>query len=104
MEKQTIVRRSHRALIIVGFAAIAIVFLAYAKNNDIAVTPSAISALQRLAAVTYLVLLLAFGAIGWGLYKFYKAKISIPILLGTPFIITRKIRKARNGRCAIGTK
>ena len=78
MEKQTIVRRSHRALIIVGFAAIAIVFLAYAKNNDIAVTPSAISALQRLAAVTYLVLLLAFGAIGWGLYKFYKAKISFP--------------------------
>ena len=78
MEKQTIVRRSHRALIIVGFAAIAIVFLAYAKNNDIAVTPSAISALQRLAAVTYLVLLLAFGAIGWGLYKFYKAKISLP--------------------------
>ena len=78
MEKQTIVRRSHRALIIVGFAAIAIVFLAYAKNNDIAVTPSAISALQRLAAVTYLVLLLAFGAIGWGLYKFYKTKISLP--------------------------
>jgi len=78
MEKQTIVRRSHRALIIVGFAAIAIVFLAYAKNNDITVTPSAISALQRLAAVTYLVLLLAFGAIGWGLYKFYKAKISLP--------------------------
>jgi len=78
MEKQTIVRRSHRALIIVGFAAIAIVFLAYAKNNDITVTPSAISALQRLAEVTYLVLLLAFGAIGWGLYKFYKAKISLP--------------------------
>ena len=78
MEKQTIVRRSHRALIIVGFAAIVIVFLAYAKNNDITVTPSAISALQRLTEVTYLVLLLAFGAIGWGLYKFYKAKISFP--------------------------
>jgi len=30
--------------------------------------------------------------------------VSIPILLGTPFIMTRKIRKAQNGSCAVGTK
>ncbi len=71
-------RRSSHALIVVGFVAIVISFLAYTKNNDISVTPAAIPALQRLAIATYIVLLVAFGAIGWGLYKFYRAKISFP--------------------------
>lgn len=76
MEKQKITHSSHKALIIVGFLAIAVSFLAYAKNNDIIVTPAAMPALQKLAVATYVVLLASFGAIGWGLYKFYKLKIS----------------------------
>lgn len=77
MEKQRTVTFSYRALILVGFLAIAVSFLAYAKNKDVIVTPTSIPALQNLAVATYVVLLLSFVAIGWGLYKFYKAKITV---------------------------
>ncbi len=77
LEKQATVHRSHRVLIIVGFLAIAVSFLAYARNEDLTVTPAAMPALQRLAIATYVILFVSFGGIGWGLYKFYKTKVSI---------------------------
>ncbi len=76
MEKQKTSSRSHLALVLVGFLAIAVSFLAYAKNNNLIITPSAMPALQNLAVATYLVLFSSFAAIGWGLYKMYKTKIS----------------------------
>lgn len=76
MEKQKTLGRSHIALILVGFLAIAVSFLAYAKNGNLIITPSAMPALQRLAVATYLVLFASFGSIGWGLYKMYKSKIN----------------------------
>lgn len=77
MEKQqTKIARSSRALIIVGFASIAISFLAYWNNEYLTVTPAAMPALQRLAVTTYVILFLAFGAIGIGLYRFHKAKVA----------------------------
>lgn len=76
MEKQKTIGRSHRALVLVGFVAIATSFLAYAKNDNLMITPSAMPALQSLAIATYLVLLSSFAAIGWGLYKMYKTKIT----------------------------
>ncbi len=78
MEKQRTVGRSHMALIIVGFLAIAVSFLAYARNNEITVTPAAMPALQRMAYATYFILFSSFGAIGWGLYRFYKSKVIMP--------------------------
>lgn len=77
MEKQKVLGRSHFALILVGFLAIAVSFLAYAKNSSIIITPAAMPALQRLAVATYVVLLVSFVAIGWGLYKMYRAKITV---------------------------
>ncbi len=76
MEKQKTLGHSHIALILVGFLAIAVSFLAYAKNDNLIITPSAMPALQRLAVATYLVLFVSFGSIGWGLYKMYKSKIT----------------------------
>ncbi len=78
MEKQKVLGCSHIALILVGFLAIAVSFLAYAKNNSLIITPAAMPALQRLAVATYVVLLASFVAIGWGLYKWYRIKITIP--------------------------
>ena len=75
MEKQKVVVRSHIVLILVGFLAIAVSFLAYAKNNSLIITPGAMPALQRLAITTYVVLFASFFAIGWGLYKTYRTKI-----------------------------
>ncbi|MDE1813511.1 MAG: hypothetical protein KGH87_05375 [Thaumarchaeota archaeon] len=76
MEKQKTLGRSHLALVLVGFLAIAISFLAYTKNNSLIITPAAMPALQNLAVATYVVLFSSFGAIGWGLYKMYKIKIT----------------------------
>jgi len=76
VEKQKTPSRSHLALILVGFLAIAISFLAYAKNSNLIITPAAMPALQNLAVATYLVLFSSFASIGWGLYKMYKIKIS----------------------------
>ena len=73
MEKT--IGRSYLALILVGFLAIIVSFLAYAKNDNLIITPAAMPALQRLAVATYVVLLASFGSIGWGLYKLYKTKI-----------------------------
>lgn len=78
MEKQSTVHRSHRALVIVGFLAIVISFLAYARNDELIVTPAAMPALQSMAVATYVVLFASFGSIGWGMLKFYKAKTQNP--------------------------
>jgi len=78
LEKQSTVHRSHRVLIILGFIAIAVSFLAYSRNEDLTVTPAAMPALQRMAIATYVILFISFGGIGWGLYKFYKVKVAIP--------------------------
>lgn len=78
MEKQSTIRRSHRALVLVGFLAIAVSFLAYARNNQITVTPAAMPALQNMAVATYFILFASFVAIGWGMYKFYRAKVDFP--------------------------
>ena len=69
--------RSHIALVLVGFLAIAVSFLAYSKNSSLTITPAAMPALQRLAVTTYVVLLASFVAIGWGLYKWYRSKITV---------------------------
>ncbi len=70
--------RSHRVLVIIGFLAIIVSFLVYAKNDEITVTPAAMPALNNLAIATYAILFISFGAIGWGIYKYYKAKTELP--------------------------
>ncbi len=93
MEKQKARGHSYLALIVVGFLSIIVSFLVYAKNNEIIVTPAAMPALERLAIATYIVLLISFGAIGWGLYRFYKAK-----TLDSDSTISSIIAKAINNK------
>ena len=76
MEKQVTMQRSSRAMIIVGFASIAISFLIYSKYDYAAITPDAVPVIERMALGVYIVLFMSFGAIGYGLYRFYKAKIA----------------------------
>ena len=78
MEKQRTIHRSHRALILVGFLAIVASFIVYARNDELTITPAAMPALQNMAVATYVILFTSFGAIGWGFYRFYKAKIENP--------------------------
>ena len=65
-----------KRLIILGFATIAILFLIYGRYQDSELfTPSAMDAIQRIAYGFYITLVVAFGAIGFGMYKYHKEKV-----------------------------
>ena len=77
MEKQTTESNlAGKMLIIVGFVSIAILFLVYARYQDSElITPEVIDPIQRMAIGFYIILLIAFGAISFGLYQFHKQKV-----------------------------
>ncbi|MGH9999359.1 MAG: hypothetical protein ACRD90_05825 [Nitrosopumilaceae archaeon] len=76
MEKQVTMQRSYTAMIIVGFLSIGISFFIYTRYDYAAVTQEMVPFLERVAAGMYIVLFMSFGAIAYGLYKFYKVKIT----------------------------
>jgi hypothetical protein len=76
MEKQTGKHsQKGKKLIVLGFTSIAILFLLYARFQNAAVTPDAVPAIERLGIGFYIVLLLSFGAISYGLYRYHKQKV-----------------------------
>ena len=76
MEKQKTVRTNKgKSLIISGFIAIAVLFLIYARSSSLELTIEAIAVLERLAIVFYIILLMSFVAIGFGLYRYHNQKV-----------------------------
>ncbi len=77
MEKQaTKPSPKGKKLIILGFVSIALLFLLYARYQDpILMTPDALEPIQRIAYGFYIILLISFGAIAFGLYHYHKYKI-----------------------------
>ncbi|HSB57324.1 MAG TPA: hypothetical protein VLD38_05915 [Nitrosopumilaceae archaeon] len=76
MEKQVTMQQSYRAMIIVGFLSIVASFLIYTRYDYSAVTQEMTPSLERVAVAMYVILFMSFGAIGYGLFKFYKIKIA----------------------------
>ncbi|MGQ0792370.1 MAG: hypothetical protein ACT4NJ_09155 [Nitrosopumilaceae archaeon] len=75
MEKQTKVQtQKGKSLIILGFVVIAILFLIYARIASLGLTPEAVLVIERLASIFYIILIMAFGAITFGLYRYHKQK------------------------------
>jgi len=65
-----------KKLIILGFTAIVILFLMYSRYQDPELlTPSAIDSIQRISYGFYITLVVSFGAIGFGIYRYQKEKI-----------------------------
>jgi len=76
MEKQATVRTNKgKTLIISGFIAILILFLIYSRSSSLVLTPEAIAVLERLAVIFYIILIMSFVAIGFGLYKYHNQKV-----------------------------
>jgi len=76
MEKQENVRvNKGKLLIISGFVVIAVLFLIYARSSSLVLTPDAITVLERLAVVFYIILIMSFVAISFGLYKYHNQKV-----------------------------
>ncbi len=65
-----------RSLIITGFVSILALFVIYSRFQDSELlTPEAIDTLLRLANMFYVLLLLAFGAIAYGMYIYHRQKV-----------------------------
>jgi len=76
MEKQETVRANKgKLLIISGFIAIVVLFLIYARSASLELTPEAIPVIERLAVVFYIILIMSFVAISFGLYKYHNQKV-----------------------------
>ena len=75
MEKQATVRGNKgRSLIISGFIVITILFLIYSRSSSLELTPEAVTVLERLAILFYVILTMSFIAISFGLYKYHYQK------------------------------
>ena len=53
---------------------IGIIFTLYSNVNDFSITPESTQAIERLAIGFYIVLLMSFGAIGYGIYRYHYRK------------------------------
>jgi len=64
-----------KLLIILGFVSITVLFLIYSRFDSFAFTQEATNSIIRLATGFYIIMLLSFGAIALGLYKFHVQKV-----------------------------
>ena len=65
-----------KKLIILGFVTIVILFLMYGRyQNSELLTPSTIDTIQRIAYGFYIILVVSFGAIAFGMYRYHREKV-----------------------------
>lgn len=65
-----------KKLIVLGFVTIAIIFLIYGRYQDPELlTPSAMDSIQRIAYGFYIILVVSFGAIAFGMYRYHQEKV-----------------------------
>ena len=67
-------KNNDRAFIIIGFVVIGITFVMYSNIDDFSITTDSIQAVERLAIGFYAILLMSFGAIGYGIYRYHHRK------------------------------
>ena len=68
------IKTNDRMFIIIGFIVIGIIFVLYSNINDFSITVDSIQAVERLAIGFYIILLMSFGAIGYGIYRYHHRK------------------------------
>ena len=76
MENSTKAKTNDRAFIIIGFTVIAIIFLLYSRISDFSITTDSVQSIERLAIGFYVILLMSFGAIGYGIYRYHQRKVT----------------------------
>lgn len=75
-KEQTNTVSKGKKLIILGFVTVAIIFVIYGRYQDPELmTPSALESIQRIAIGFYITLIASFGAIAFGLYRYFKGKV-----------------------------
>jgi hypothetical protein len=72
--KTTVSSQNDKKLITVGFITIGILFLIYSRFENPGLTPDAISSVERLSVMFYILIIISFGVIGIGLRRYQKRK------------------------------
>ena len=67
-------KTNDRAFIIIGFVVIGIIFVLYSNIDDFSITTDSIQAIERLAIGFYVILLMSFSTIGYGIYRYHQRK------------------------------
>ncbi|MCV0372479.1 MAG: hypothetical protein K5793_02880 [Nitrosarchaeum sp.] len=77
MEEGAVKRgQNGKRLIMIGFVAIAVLFVMYSRYQDPElITPGAFDSIQRIANGFYVIMLASIGAITYGIYLFHKYKV-----------------------------
>jgi len=88
MEKRVRKKQSDRLFIPLGIISIVILFLLYSRIVDLSITQELIESLDRLAIGFYLLLLISFGAISYGIYTYHRRK-AVGKITGLLSIIAR---------------
>ena len=73
MEKNK-TKTNDKAFIIIGFVVIGLIFVLYSNIDDFSISADSMQAIERLAIGFYVILLMSFGAIGYGIYRYHQRK------------------------------
>ena len=96
------IKTNDRMLIIIGFVVIGIIFVLYSNIDDFSITNDSIQAIERLAVGFYVVLLMSFGAIGYGIYRYHHRK-SVENTKGILGIIAKTTLNSKSKKIFVAT-
>jgi len=95
-------KTNDRAFIIIGFVVIGIIFVLYSNTSDFSITSESIQAIERLAIGFCVILLMSFGAIGYGIYRYHQRK-SIENTNGILAIIAKTTMNSKSRKIFVVT-
>ena len=96
------IKTNDKAFIIIGFIAIGIIFVLYSNISDFSVTTDSIEAVERLAIGFYIILLMSFGTIGYGIYRYHQRK-AIENTNGILTIIAKTTMNSKSRKIFVAT-
>ena len=95
-------KTNDRAFIIIGFVVIGIIFVLYSNVDDFSITTDSVQAIERLAIGFYVILLMSFGTIGYGIYRYHQRK-AIENTNGILAIIARTTMNSKSRKIFVAT-
>ena len=95
-------KTNDRAFIIIGFVVIGIIFVLYSNIDDFSITTDSIQAIERLAIGFYVILLMSFGTIGYGIYRYHQRK-AIENTNGVLAIIAKTTMNSKSRKIFVAT-
>ena len=95
-------KTNDRAFIIIGFVVIGIIFVLYSNVDDFSITKDSVQSIERLAIGFYVILLMSFGTIGYGIYRYHQRK-SMENTNGILTIIAKTTMNSRSRKIFVAT-